>query len=377
MTNRRNVLLSLSKFGLLASIGPGFFSYLQAKETGHRGNGSVLLGGQYELPDDFSGSLFLPNQAFKNKRIFSWNVKKNKFESAEILVPAHCSQPHPTEHSLVGCSSRASDNLCLFDWSSKKKISSYVFQNSNYAYGHLAFNKTGTLMLATAVKNKKGSIYVFEVPSLKVVDVISMGNFTAHDIVDVEDNKFVLGLTELAVDKANVGLFNLSDRSFKVFSRNFEKKTGMLSVNHLKRHGDKVFAGFNLLDNSPMTNGNMLTFDYKTGAFKSTFIEATQGVGSEIQNIEYDPETNFAWISFPDLACVIVWDLKHDKLAFKIDIETKPHSISLLEQIDAMIIGSHFFLAFDRKTGKRLTALDSKWSNYDLRNTKVVHTRVI
>lgn len=381
---RRSALKVLGSAGLAGLFGYGGIKMYRRFAADTVAGGSVILGGKYRdyaQPEPFA---YRAHDFYRENFLYRLDLRQNSFEEIASKTPAHSTDPHPLEPNLVLCSSRRSDRASLFDWKTKKEISSIITEKDEFVFGHGAFTEDGRHALIAIIdfslnsKKPHGLFYVVEVPSLKKVDVINAGEFKSHDISQIGGDIFVSGTLSERPGTASFGVVDFKNRKFQGHSKKIENFEKYLTINHVKKHGSAVYGLGNVFEDRALKSGTLVKFDLADNEINLEFAIGDHGALNEVLSIEYDNQTDYVWMTVPTQNAVIVWDAHNDRLVNIIKDWPLPTSVIRAPFIDAMLIGTEKgFKAFDRKTFKNRPGFDSKWEGLNIKNFAAAHTRII
>ena len=103
------------------------------------------------------------------------------------------------------------------------------------------------------------------------------------------------------------------------------------------------------------------------------------GLTNEMLSLDYDPATQYAWITLPSENRIQVWDLKSDSLVKTLEFGNElPSSVSYFDQLEMTIVSTkQRFYAFHSKTLARLTTAEETFPHQMLSDRVCSHTRIL
>lgn len=374
--SRRDILLALGGLGLGA-----FFNDVDvlAFASSTSGTGQKLLGGRFRIEGSFDPRGYHLSERFQARIAYRYDAGSNEVREIETKAAAHVIETHPFDMALSAVSSRRMDTLSIVDWNARREIATHKFDRNRFFYGHCSFSQNGNKLLATAVHldDQIGRIYVFDFPSLKVLDVIVLNTGAPHDISAVGNDRFILGVGCTEKLPAQFVVFNLKTRQLSFHPTLFGPGSNMELI-HLKMSGHHVHGALNLKSKGKLDIGGLAQFDLRDSGVSIPMPPGASPAKSEILSVEFDDETGFAWLTVPWQSLVVIWDVRNKRPIHSITTPAAVNSVSLLPAFDAMVVGGVFgFSVFDRKTFKPLPRLEAKLPSKIVRGYQVAHSRIV
>lgn len=381
--SRREIILAIGGLGAVGAISSTIYTLLPSNNEQVE-HGSTILGGKYQIDDSTSIFGYTDHSILQANFLYRINILTDKIEESHSLTGAHSTEPHPRFKNIVCCVMKRSNRISLFDWNSKQEIQSYILPHQQYFNGHAAFSQDGTKILVSGLSlvenilRPKGFIYIFDFPSLKLVDQIVMGGFKAHEIRAIGNNQFVCGLLGENKGHINFGILDLDHLSLKVYSKLIDNFTGYLAINHIAISGNMVSGLGNVIESNSLKNGGLFQFDVNSKEINTSVPIGGYDLKSELLSACFDTSTGYTWVTVPGQQMIFVWDMRKNILVSTIKTSGRPFSLVQASAIDAIVVGtSDGMRVYDRQTLKNRVQKEEKWSALKLNSMSAAHTRII
>jgi hypothetical protein len=377
--NRRMFLLAASSIGVAAAVAKYFPSQTSASKSV---NPARLRGGGF-----LQGSLFSPkvryhlSTEFTDGLIFDLDFANLKLRYSSTDIAVHVIETHPFDRELTVLATKRADKMALFDWRTHRQIADHRLENREFFYGHSVFTDDGRLLLATTFDEKvsRGAISIFDVPTLKRVAMVNVGAGSAHEICPLGGNRFIFGHRH--GDVMAFGKFDLATHSIENFPTEFHTKNGAFSMTHLKDCGDTFVANMNTYDpvSDQIGAGALVSIHKQTLQVKTEIPLGASGLGAEMLSLDYDPSTDYVWITIPTIGKIKIWNLGTDSLVTTLDFGNElPTGLSNVPNKGLTIVTTaQRFFVFDSKTLKRQESIESRWPHEVLSGRLCAHTRIV
>jgi hypothetical protein len=375
--SRRQFLTSAATLSVAGALAP-YAKVAKLSQTRDL-DSKIIRAGHFKFEPNQTALEYYSADDFKHKTVFEWNFKTGAVEHFDTSTVVHVVETHPVDSRLTALGTKRTNQISLVDWKSKREVTKSRFGKNQYYYGHAVFTDDGKHIITSSyVRGAASQICILEVPSLKIVDSVTLPRSIAHEIVNMGNNRFLFGIGAENEHPVAFGIFDFTTKEIQFFDTEFGVGEPEMAITHLKDCGDRYIANVNLWSN--LSDGALVSFDPKTNQVKTEITLGAEGLHSEMLSFEFDPTTHHAWITLPRQNEIKIWNLATDSLVKTLEFkrDQSPTAVSYIPQLSlALVTTPSRFLAFDSNTLRRRVEFESKVPNSLLFGGFTAHTRLV